>query len=98
MFEHGCPHRKRLEDWYAARQEVPERIIELRSYHAMLACVAAGMGAAMLSKSVLKTFPENERLRLHPLPAAKRKMRVLLLWRKGFTSANVTVLADILAA
>src|SRR5258708_6981935 len=29
VFEHGCPHRKRLEDWYAGRQEMPERIIEL---------------------------------------------------------------------
>lgn len=98
VFEHGCPHRKRLEDWYAARKEVPERVIELRSYHAMLACVLAGMGAAMLSRSVLRTFPESKRLRTHPLPADKRKMQVLMIWRKGFASANVTALADLLTA
>ncbi len=43
-FEHGCPHRKRLEGWYAKRGEMPERTIELGSYHAMLGCVVAGMG------------------------------------------------------
>ena len=44
------PHRKRLEDWYAKRNEMPERIIELASYHAMLGCVVAGMGVALDSK------------------------------------------------
>ena len=33
VFENGCPHRKRLEDWYAKRGEMPERTIELGSYH-----------------------------------------------------------------
>ena len=25
VFEHGCPHRRRLEQWYASRQELPKR-------------------------------------------------------------------------
>src|SRR4051794_20122511 len=52
-FEHGCPHRKRLEDWYARRGGMPERTIELGSYHAMLGCVVVGMGVALLPRSVL---------------------------------------------
>jgi DNA-binding transcriptional LysR family regulator len=51
--EHGCPHRKRLEAWYERRGAWPERTIELGSYHAMLGCVIAGMGAALLPRSVL---------------------------------------------
>ena len=39
VFEHGCPHRRRLEQWYAARDELPERTVELGSYHAMLGSV-----------------------------------------------------------
>ena len=73
-FEHGCPHRKRLEDWYAKRGEMPERTIELGSYHAMLGCVAAGMGIALLPKSVLTTFPESKRLK-RPSAAAGREPR-----------------------
>jgi DNA-binding transcriptional LysR family regulator len=56
-FEHGCPYRKRLEDWYAKRGAMPERTVELGSYHAMLGCVVAGMGIALIPKSVLTTFP-----------------------------------------
>lgn len=96
VFEHGCPHRRRLEDWYAGRRETPERTVELRSYHAMLGCVLAGMGAALLPKSVLESFPESKRLRIYPLPRGKDRIRTLLIWRKGVVSPNVQVLAEVL--
>jgi DNA-binding transcriptional LysR family regulator len=96
-FEHGCPHRKRLEDWYAARGAMPERVIELGSYHAMLGCVVAGMGAALLPRSVLSTFPERRRLSVHELPAGENRARTALIWRKGAASPTVQALAAILA-
>ena len=97
-FEHGCPHRKRLEDWYAARNALPERVIELGSYHAMLGCIVAGMGAALLPKSVLTTFPESRRLSLHALPPGEDRATTVLIWRKGAGSPNVQALVVILAA
>ena len=72
VFENGCPHRKRLENWYAKRGEMPERTIELGSYHAMLGCVVAGMGIALLPESVLTTFPETQAAD-RPSPAARRE-------------------------
>ncbi len=75
VFENGCPHRKRLEDWYAKRGEMPERTIELGSYHAMLGCVLAGMGIALLPESVLATFPEGKRLTIHRLPRGENQSR-----------------------
>ncbi len=75
VFENGCPHRKRLEDWYAKRGEMPERTIELGSYHAMLGCVVAGMGIALLPESVLSTFPEGKRLTVHRLPTRRESRR-----------------------
>ncbi|MGD8810883.1 MAG: LysR substrate-binding domain-containing protein, partial [Gammaproteobacteria bacterium] len=36
VFENGCPHRLRLENWYKSQGEMPERVVELGSYHAML--------------------------------------------------------------
>ncbi len=71
VFENGCPHRRRLEEWYAARGAMAARTIELASYHAMMGCVLAGMGAALLPASVLETFPASERLRVHRLPRGK---------------------------
>ena len=97
VFEQGCPHRKRLEAWYAARRDLPERTIELGSYHAMLGCVLAGMGAALLPKSVLKTFPESKRLRIYPLPKEAGSLNTLLIWRKEMESPNVQAFAEILS-
>jgi DNA-binding transcriptional LysR family regulator len=94
-FEHGCPHRKRLEDWYALRDQMPERTIELGSYHAMLGCVAAGMGVALLPKSVLTTFPESKRLRVHRLPPGENRADTYLIWRKGAGSPKIQALRDL---
>jgi DNA-binding transcriptional LysR family regulator len=95
-FEHGCAYRKRLEDWYANRGEMPERTVELGSYHAMLSCVVAGMGIALIPKSVLTTFPESKRLGVHRLPPGENRAEVVLIWRKGANSPNIQALRDIL--
>ena len=96
VFEHGCPHRKRLEDWYANRQQMPARIIELSSYHAILGCVVAGMGVSLIPKSVLTTFPERRRLSLHQLEHAENRAETVLIWRKGAGSPNVRALEEML--
>jgi DNA-binding transcriptional LysR family regulator len=96
VFEHGCPHRKRLEDWYAARHEMPERTIELASYHAMLGCVVAGMGISLIPKSVLTTFPEQKRLSVHRLVRKENCAQTVLIWRKGTGSANIGALQEML--
>jgi DNA-binding transcriptional LysR family regulator len=96
VFEHGCPHRKRLEDFYASRQEMPERVIELASYHAILGCVVAGMGISLIPRSVLTTFPERKRLSVHTLAKKEDCAQTVLIWRKGAGSANVRALAELL--
>jgi DNA-binding transcriptional LysR family regulator len=95
-FEVGCPHRKRLEDWYAARGEMPERTIELASYHAMLGCVAAGMGVALLPRSVLSTFPQRKQLSIHSMSSGERWVATFLIWRKGAGSPKLEALKQIL--
>jgi len=96
-FEHGCPHRKRLEDWYALRHQMPERTIELGSYHSMLGCVVAGMGVALLPRSVLTTFPESKRLAVHRLPPGENRSRIVLIWRRNADSPNIAALREILS-
>ncbi|MGI9335177.1 MAG: LysR substrate-binding domain-containing protein [Gammaproteobacteria bacterium] len=95
-FENGCPYRQRLENWYASRDTMPAHTIELGSYHAMLGCVVVGMGIALLPKSVLSTFPERRRLSEHPLAPGQGVAKIVLIWRKGAISPNVTALIDIL--
>jgi len=97
VFEHGSPHRKLLENWFAMQKDVPKRTLEMGSYHAMLGCVLAGMGAAMFPCSVIATFPEASRLRITKLSPESETMRTLLIWPKGAASPKVTALRDIIA-
>ena len=96
-FEHGCPYRKRLENFYASHGEMPGRTVELGSYHAMLGCVVAGMGVALLPKSVLTTFPESKRIAVHRLPPGENRADIVLIWRKGAGSPNIEAMRQIMS-
>ena len=63
----------------------------------MLGCVAAGMGVALLPRSVLTTFPESRRLAIHRLPPGENRAETVLIWRKGASSPNIEALRQILS-
>jgi DNA-binding transcriptional LysR family regulator len=95
-FDAGCPYRQRLEAWFARAGEMPDRIIEMSSYHAMFGCAVAGMGIGLMPRIVLKTFPEVGHLSIHPLPPGLSRAPTVLIWRKGAKSPKVTALLEIL--
>ena len=98
IFENGCPHRKRLETWYADHGAMPERVIEMSSYPAILGCIAVGMGISLVPRCVLSTFPERKRLSIHALPKGQDRVQTVLFWRKGARSPKIDALAQVLAA
>ena len=95
-FESGCPHRARLEQWYAQRDSMPAHTIEITSYHAMLGCVAVGMGISLVPRSVLATFPDRARLGVHALPRGQDRAVTDLIWRKGAGSPKIKALIPFL--
>ena len=95
-FEPGCPHRKRLEEWFARQGQMAERVIEMSSYHALLGCAAAGMGTALVPRSVLTGFPGANCLSVHALPPAQNRAQTVLIWRKGARSSRLSALIDVL--
>jgi len=97
-FEPGCPYRLRLEQWFAQSGAFPERIVEMSSWHTILGCTAAGMGAAMLPKMVLASYPQRTFLSVYPLPAGLAKAPTVMVWRKGTHSPKVAALLEVLAA
>ena len=95
-FETGCPYRRRLEDWVAARGDMPGRTIEMTSYQAILGCVVAGMGITLMPRSVLRTFPGRQRLGVRDLPPGRNSADIVLFWRKGVDSPKINGLVDII--
>lgn len=95
-FHPGCPYRKRLEDWFERHRVMPERVVEMTSFHALLGCAVAGMGVALMPKSVLDTYTERSRLSVHPLSGEHSTAKILLTWRKDNQQAKVSALAQVL--
>jgi len=97
-FEYGCPYRLKMEQWFAMAGEVPEKTVEMSSWHAILGCTAAGMGISVLPRMVLASFPQPQYFSLHPLPAGLGRAPTMLVWRKGAMSPNVRALRELLTA
>jgi DNA-binding transcriptional LysR family regulator len=96
-FEHGCAYRLRMQQWFARAGVLPERIIEMSSWHAIIACAAARMGIAVVPRMVLTTFPQAKYLSTHALPAELNHAPTVLIWRKGGRSPKISALLEVLA-
>lgn len=96
-FEPGCNYRARLENWYVIGDAPTPRVLQLNSYHAIVACVAAGIGAAIVPSSVLGLYRDPPAIQQHSLGAAGR-VRTLLAWHPSMASAALHALVDTLAA
>ncbi|RAP71974.1 lysR substrate binding domain protein [Candidatus Erwinia dacicola] len=62
----------RFEDWFRAAGVQPGNVMEIQSYHAMLACMTSGGGLALLPAAALEQMPGCECVRQHPIPAELR--------------------------
>ncbi|KAF1052534.1 MAG: HTH-type transcriptional regulator GltR [Stenotrophomonas maltophilia] len=82
-FARGCTYRALAEDWLAPR-EAALRVQEVGSYHAVLACVAAGACVGILPRSVLALCGEAAQ-QVQVLPI--REVDTLLVWRSGYATA-----------
>jgi len=79
-FPQGCSYRRRTEEWLGIANTMPERIMEFGSYQAMIACVAAGTGFAVVPKSVLDTLRATRSVRQHTLPKRFSRNRTHIVW------------------
>jgi DNA-binding transcriptional LysR family regulator len=94
-FPHGCSYRRRLMEWLAEEGASPERILDLGSYHAIVACVAAGTGVAIVPAEVLDQAVLGTSVQRHPLPVRLRRNRTHLVW-SGETSGPLRALMNLL--
>jgi DNA-binding transcriptional LysR family regulator len=81
-FRSGCSYRRRLERWFAEGGVSPARIAEFGTFEAIIGCVAAGMGVAMMPKEVLKQRELAKSVRVHALPDDVARVQTMLVWRR----------------
>ncbi len=95
-FANGCAYRRRLEAWLAKAKVLPDRVMEFQSYHAIVACVAAGSGIAIVPRSVIDMTHGAREVVISPLPAAIAKARTQLVWRAEHGSLALEALRNVL--
>ncbi|HEY1610657.1 MAG TPA: LysR family transcriptional regulator [Paraburkholderia sp.] len=96
-FERGCTYRAYIETWYRRHDVRPLRVLELGSYHAIIACVAAGAGLAVAPRSVLALQRNFGEVTVHSLGEAGI-VDTLLVWRRGHFSPALGALKSELLA
>jgi len=94
-FPSGCAYRRVLQRWLGTAHTPGTRMLELSSYHAIVACVASGTGIALVPASVLDTVHGAE-VRQHRLPRAVAQVVTPLVWREGEQSPALHALRDLL--
>jgi DNA-binding transcriptional LysR family regulator len=85
-FAAGCSYRRILEDWLGLHGVAPDRVLELGSYHAIVACVAAGSGIAIVPRALLGILRVDNEVTVSPLPQRLARSKTCLVWRKGESS------------
>jgi DNA-binding transcriptional LysR family regulator len=95
-FPEGCAYRRVLQRWLGRDSLATFRVLELASYHAIVACVTAGAGIALMPESVLDVVP-HAHLRRHAIPKAQAQITTPLVWRRGEITRPVLALRSLLA-
>ncbi|KAF1041270.1 MAG: HTH-type transcriptional regulator YofA [Herbaspirillum frisingense] len=90
-FEPGCTYRAAGEAWFRQHAAKGVRVVEANSYHAIMACVAAGTCAAVMPQSVLDLYRgAAHRFSASPLV----EMETWLVWREQYKSAALDAFRD----
>lgn len=97
VFRPGCAYRARLEAWCARGRLVPDRLVEVGSFHAVVGCVAAGMGIALVPEPLVAIHPGRAHISLHPLPTALRRIRHAMAWCTGRPNDAADLLCGMIA-
>jgi len=97
-FEQGCAYRRYLEDWLLEAGIAPGTVLSVGSYLAMLACVSAGTGFCVIPQSVLDAINSSGRFSRTPLTGKYAAIRTLMVTRRGYRSAKLEALRELLPA
>lgn len=94
-FAPGCTYRKLAEEWLQQGSSSPSRlqVQDVRSYHAMIACTAAGSCFSILPRNVLDLSPNANDFTLFPLTAVETH----LASRSGFATPAFNAFCDLAA-
>ncbi|CAB3721761.1 LysR family transcriptional regulator [Achromobacter kerstersii] len=97
-FAAGCSYRRILESWLNHEGVAAGRVMEFASYHAIVACVAAGSGVAIVPRSVLAVLGAEHSVCVSVLTGPYATALTQLVWRADDDSPALQALRQQLQA
>ncbi|TIX86705.1 LysR family transcriptional regulator [Rhizobium sp. P44RR-XXIV] len=95
VFQIGCSYRQRLETLLAEMGIVTAKPLEFGSLDAIISCVSAGVGIALLPKGIVAAAWQDGRVAVHELPPERSLVDTLFVRRSdAYTSSAMTALLD----
>ncbi|HFZ8994955.1 TPA: LysR substrate-binding domain-containing protein [Citrobacter freundii] len=83
VFVKGCNYRSRLKQWLQSQAVACSAPLEFGSFQAILGCVSAGMGIALLPESVVRQYESHFPIRSHPIAPQTGQVNTMMIWRKN---------------
>lgn len=97
VFQIGCSYRQRLETLLAEMGIVTAKPLEFGSLDAIISCVSAGVGIALLPKGIVASARQEGRVVLHELAPERSLVDTLFVRRRdAYTSSAMVALLDML--
>lgn len=87
-FRDGCTYRDRVMRWMAESRIPLPRILELDTIEAIIGCVAAGLGAAVLPRGIVEHSGFATRIQCHGLPDRYSKVKTVMIWHANSRHQN----------
>ncbi len=97
VFQIGCSYRQRLETLLAEMGIVTAKPLEFGSLDAIISCVSAGVGIALLPKGIVASARQEGRVALHELAPERSLVDTLFVRRRdAYTSSAMVALLEML--
>ncbi|MCL2725487.1 MAG: LysR substrate-binding domain-containing protein [Polyangiaceae bacterium] len=84
VFGPGCSYRRRLVRWYVEHGAPLPNIIEMNSYHGILACVAAGTGISLVPTSIASICMTDD---LTLVKIRENQVETRMVWKRAAANA-----------
>jgi len=83
VFKAGCSYRQQLEGYLSSEGISTLNEMEFGTIDGIIGCVGAGVGIAMLPKSVVERSSLRKDIRVHMLPKRMSRVETLFITRRG---------------
>lgn len=88
VFRSGCTYRSKVEELLNDEEIHPIKKMEFGTIDGMLGCVKAGVGIALVSKTIANQYKDDQNIIVYPLTGKYQKVSTIMIRRNDVPVSN----------